>query len=213
MLPLDDPRWADLTQTYHKVPLLVWWLDLLNKRIPKLGEALDEYDYDGELCHQGSICTATYATIPHLIDIVSRLPANSDERIWLFIFIGRCFACARRADAPAIPEYLQADWEAAKRIVIPLIAESLAYTNDGHIKYTGGNRFLDNGPRVASGVNHDPDYLRHLFAAIAAARSFPAFAFFLADFDNGTAWCPACETFNNLLEAEVKSHFLVTDRM
>ena len=71
MLSLDDPEWADLTHAYGSASDIP---DLLRLLAAKPGP---KSDYRAEpwftlwssLCHQGDVYTASYAAVPHVVQI------------------------------------------------------------------------------------------------------------------------------------------------
>src|SRR5262245_51524543 len=82
LLPLDSPRWNDLTACYS-TPRAI---ELLRQIVStgRLGEAWR--DFHGEIIHQGSVYGVTSAALPHLIRLAPSL--TPDEQIELWIQVG-----------------------------------------------------------------------------------------------------------------------------
>lgn len=74
------------------------------------------------LYHQGSIYTATYAAVPHVVDLAARVPAADRTRARCLAFVG---AVALSGDAAPLPEELRADYSAAQQRARPLVVEAL----------------------------------------------------------------------------------------
>ncbi len=125
MLDKHSDRWAELNHAHGTA------IDTPEQ----LYELLESENYGNDpndvlfgcLCHQGSIYTATYAAVPH---VVRALPTQStDGKIWLFAFLGRV-AIAR--DAAPVPDDLQPAYlralEDAKSAVL-VLAQQTGTTN------------------------------------------------------------------------------------
>lgn len=74
MLDLDDPRWEQLRHAYGSAADTPKWLRQLeaNPNQPHsenrgLGDPW--YELYSSICHQGSVYTASYAAVPHLVRI------------------------------------------------------------------------------------------------------------------------------------------------
>lgn len=173
MLPLDDRRWSKVSDAYGKADDVIQWLRELRQAVPNLDGDLGGYDYYGSLCHQYTVYTATYAAIPHLIDLARLTPPDSPGRMTILSFVGFSVACAKLPRTDKIPKFLQRDYAAALQAAIPLIAESLPHATDDS--------------------DHAPN-LRALFAAMAAIKGFAGLAFILADMECSIE-CPSCGGF------------------
>src|SRR5262245_13646464 len=118
MIPLDSPDWSGLRHAYGPAADTPRKLAELREacRDPKAyHEAWNRADFWSSLCHQGSVYSATFAAIPHLVGIARRL--SSGDRVELVVFIG---CCASSAGLPGttIPEVLKAPfWEAIKAAI------------------------------------------------------------------------------------------------
>src|SRR5208337_146737 len=93
---------------------------------------------------------ATYAAIPHLVDVAKQLPPGKREKI--LYFVGYSVAFAALPDAPAIPDFLHEAYREAIRQSTALLAETL----------------LESFPE---------EVYRHLLAAMAALKGFTELCF------------------------------------
>lgn len=121
MLDLSSPRWKELGHAYGSgadIPNLLCQLET----------ALAQENYKSEpwysiwsaLCHQGDVYTATYAAMPHIIDMARRKRAR--EQFDCLSFVAYAEACRHRKGAPPIPADLKDDYlasiEAAQEIFL-----------------------------------------------------------------------------------------------
>ena len=128
MLPLDDSRWGELTSAYGsglEVPGLL--RRLASEGVP----AVPKSYWDGcpwtmlwaTICHQGTVCTASYAAVPHLVRLASQ--AAPDTRVRLidlitYIEMGRAWR-----SAPPVPAFLEAGYVAALEELRGILAGSM----------------------------------------------------------------------------------------
>jgi len=81
MLDLDSLRWSELRQAYGSA-----------EDVPELLTSLDDDDAAlddliGALCHQGSVYSASYAAVPHLVAQAGRA-ASADRSADILILVG-----------------------------------------------------------------------------------------------------------------------------
>lgn len=113
MLSLDDPRWSELRHAYGDaadVPQLL--RTLASSTGPKAGYQ-DEpwFSLWSSLCHQGDVYTASYAAVPHLVQIASEVKEPID---FSFFQLPTAIEVARRTGhGPDIPEALADDYHRA----------------------------------------------------------------------------------------------------
>jgi hypothetical protein len=82
MIDLGSSRWSELGHAYGtagNVP------GLLARLLSGDGSSVDELF--GSLCHQGSIYSASYAAVPHLVDIAARMP-RPELRAQILVLVG-----------------------------------------------------------------------------------------------------------------------------
>lgn len=119
MLALDAPRWATLRHAYGAAADVPAMLRAV------VGDPGGEYDDVWEpiwsaLCHQGTVYTASYAAVPHLVELGAGLPPARQLDCWVFV------GCvARSVDAAPIPDDLQEAYLAAIARCEPLIRATL----------------------------------------------------------------------------------------
>jgi hypothetical protein len=114
MLPLDDPFWSELRHGAGKasnVPRLL--RTLASEPEPSaVGQTAEVWqDLWSSLCHQGSVYTASYAAVPHLIQIAyaAKGPIDYD-----FFALPTTIEIARRGGGgPRIPEAFERDYHEA----------------------------------------------------------------------------------------------------
>ena len=81
MLPLDSPKWAELTHhfgsavdTPHVIKELIDCLDAPQRDTERYKQAVAALDSEiDNMVHQSNLCDAAEAAIPYLFDLVPRL--------------------------------------------------------------------------------------------------------------------------------------------
>lgn len=179
MLPLDDPRWHELSHAYGAGTDIAAWLTELRAANP-LCHDLSEMHPWHSLCHQWTVYPATFAAIPHVIDVVSQHPAADQSRIALLTFVGWCVAITYLPGGEC-PPYLVEAYDDAVTRTTRLICESLPFAS----------------------VDTDvPFGFRQLLASLAACRGDAPIAFVLSEI-NESFRCPKCNDWVRLLEASM----------
>jgi hypothetical protein len=79
------------------------------------------------LCHQGTVYTATYAALPHVVAIGAQRPAGAQLHFWMF-----AGAVARSQHAAEVPADLREDFEQAVRHAHELVLPWFAPGVDEH---------------------------------------------------------------------------------
>ena len=129
---------------------------------------LNSFDVWGHLDHQGSVYSASFASVPHLVDIAARIEPNSAERIHMLILVGTIAGDGEVSiSSPQSegPRYIEAAVIALRSASL-LITESLLTT-----------------PEVTTA--------KWLLAALAAIAGFPRLWFEMQSLCD-TIECPAC---------------------
>ena len=112
MLALDSSRWSELTHAYgsaKNIPALLSAAEPL----PQCSSSKDEpyFGLWSALCHQGDVYAASYAALPHLVEIIRTSPGRLV--VTLVDLVG-CIEMARlQGRGPAIPDDLSASYTAA----------------------------------------------------------------------------------------------------
>jgi hypothetical protein len=126
MIPLDSPEWDQLRHAYgpaSDVP------DLLRQLAanPRQKEKSDDEPWHSlwsALCHQGDVYTASYAAMPHIVQIA--LDAKGPIDFSFFLLPTRVEIARTRKRGPEIPQHLEWDYFASLRRVIECAARHAA---------------------------------------------------------------------------------------
>jgi len=107
MLPLKSQRWKDLDHAYGDATDLP---ELLHRLASGYDDVLD--DVFGAVCHQGSVYSASFAAVPHLLQVA--LHASDPEwRAQVLILIGSIKASTDYRTATPVPEDIQGWYSAS----------------------------------------------------------------------------------------------------
>ena len=121
MLGLDDPLWAELTHAYGGASDIPDLLRALAVRTVLTKSVSEEpwFTLWSSLCHQGDVYTASYAAIPHIVDIASTAIWPID---FSFLELPAAVEVARRTGrGPEIPAVLTAAYHHALERLIDVI--------------------------------------------------------------------------------------------
>ena len=148
MLSLDNPRWQDLKANGDplEIPQLLARIrhTTSHEYFLQLLDDLWELVY-----HQYDVYTASYAVLPHLVDLLAlKLPS---ERRNLISFIGMSAAIAYRPDMDPVPDDLRADYTEALDRVAPLILECflMNWSDEEHAQLCGALSAVQGHPVMA----------------------------------------------------------------
>ena len=183
MLALDSEHWSLLRTAYGNGGAVAQWLARLAGELDQAHKHWEEFDHYGYLCHQETVYTASYAAVPHLVELVRKLPPADRHRLGIGIlyFVGEVAGCSardgvwlsgytpQRFQAAPIPDDLLADYRAALAQADELIAKSIKQADR-------------------------EDLLAALFAAKAAVRGYHALWEYLSMINNERE-CPKCGAF------------------
>jgi hypothetical protein len=139
MLALDNERWSLLHTAYGNGTAVAQWLARLSGELDQARKYWEEFDHYGYLCHQETVYTASYAAVPHLVELVRKLPPTERHHLGIGIlyFVGDVAGCSsrdgvwlsgytpQRFQAAPIPDDLLVDYRAALDQADELIAESI----------------------------------------------------------------------------------------
>jgi hypothetical protein len=111
---LDDPRWAQLSHAYGAADDVPHWLAAI--RYPG-GSDHDQHN-EGEpwhelwssLCHQGDVYSASFAAVPHIVDVISQHP---ERATWEFFALPVCIEIERRRAGIDVPEDMEPEYSQA----------------------------------------------------------------------------------------------------
>jgi hypothetical protein len=113
MLELESPQWSKLTHAYGPAANIPSLLRLVAENPKGKASYTEEpwFTLWSSLCHQGSIYTASYAAVPHLVGIASR---TSGPCAWDFFGLPAIVEATRlRGAGPVMPEFLSAAYSSA----------------------------------------------------------------------------------------------------
>lgn len=114
MIELNSPRWLEFSHAYgdaSDIPALLRQLPTTEQK------SLDDYRAEpwfslwSALCHQGNIYPATYAAVPHIVDIAFGLQETPHWQY--FAFPATVEIQRQKHDAPPIPDDLAAAYFSA----------------------------------------------------------------------------------------------------
>lgn len=149
-LPLDSPRWGELSHAYGKASDIPELLRQLRSYPP--GWRYDEdpwFTLWSSLCHQGDVHTASYAAVPHILTLASARPELAHYQYFLLPASIEGARAAPRAGAPDIPADLADAYWTSWRLVPGLVT-------------------------ACSARPWDEDFARSIAAALCAAQGQPA---------------------------------------
>ena len=126
MIPLDSPAWDQLQHAYGPASDIP---DLLRQLAvdPKQKKSADDQPWHSlwsALCHQDDVYTASYAAVPHIVQIA--LDAKSPIDFSFFLLPARVEVARQRKRGPAIPQELEWDYFAALRNMLQCAARHAA---------------------------------------------------------------------------------------
>jgi hypothetical protein len=158
-LPLDDPKWGQLTHAYGSAgdipPLLRQLLDF-----PSSQNYKDEpwYTLWSSLCHQGDVYPASFAAVPHIIMAAA---ADPTPATYSYFLLPASIEIARVKGAVPIPEYLDTPYFQSLALVPGILAG-------------------------AADQDWDEDFCSSALAALAAAKGHPSMGEIIRELDGGT---------------------------
>jgi len=128
VLPLDSPRWNELTHAYgsaEDIPALLLQLE----SFPESNDYRDEpwFSLWSALAHQGDVYSASFAAVPHVVRILDGHPSRATYDFFLFpsaVEIGR-----QKKSIP-IPTDLEADYLNSLSRFHALAVEAFDQTKD-----------------------------------------------------------------------------------
>jgi len=113
MLSLDDPRWSELGHAYGSAGDVPELLRTLASATDPIADYKDEpwYSLWSSLCHQGDVYTASYAAVPHIVQIAAQTTKPLD---FSFFQLPTAIEIARlKGRGPDLPAALSDDYHQA----------------------------------------------------------------------------------------------------
>lgn len=165
MLTLDDSRWSTLSHAYgsaKNVPDLL--LQLAGSTEPRPGnESEPWFSLWSCLCHQGAVFDASYAALPHIVEIACVATGPTD---FSFFQLPAAIEVARsRGSGPAIPPDLVEAYAAgiAKLTKCVSLHSNDPWDDDALISALCALAVAKGHPRVAEAImNLDDDLIQRL---------------------------------------------------
>jgi hypothetical protein len=123
MLPLDSPFWSQLSHAYGRagdIPDLLKQLATLPPH--KNVESEPYFSLWSALCHQGDVYTASFAAVPHLVEVWQRHPTRTH---WTVIALVSSIEVARLTErGPEVPPELSVGYFSALSAIPGIVAEA-----------------------------------------------------------------------------------------
>ncbi len=129
IVPLDSPRWRELQQAYGSAAGIPALLKALPRAAPSDGNSEPWRSLWSSLCHQGTVYTASYASVPHIAAAAAR--RDPKDRLDHLVLIASIAVGRRRPDAAAMPSDLLEDFEVAVQQAAGLAADCLRVAWNG----------------------------------------------------------------------------------
>jgi hypothetical protein len=122
MISLDDPRWSELAHAYGSAADIPALLSALTSSTGRVQDYRAEpwFSLWSSLCHQGDVYTASYAAVPHIVEIAmqARGPVHSG-----FFSLPAAIELARdEGRGPEIPIDLEKPYREALAKLIDCVA-------------------------------------------------------------------------------------------
>ena len=111
MLALSDSRWSSYTHAYGPAEDIPALLSRARDDTRPAQPGTPWFDLWSALCHQGDTYTASYAAVPHLVQLA---PDHLKRRSYDALFLTACIELARlEGQGPSIPPALAAAYREA----------------------------------------------------------------------------------------------------
>jgi hypothetical protein len=159
MIALDSPRWSELEHAYGAADNIPALLQQLETYPSNEGNNEPWFSLWSSLYHQGDIYPASFAAVPHVIDILEADPMHAD---FSFFQLPACIEIARAKDDFPIPPDLKEPYFEALRRILELVAASAKREWDSNL-------------------------ICCILSALAASKGFPSIAEASLELDPDTA--------------------------
>lgn len=110
MLSLNDPRWADLLHAYGSAADIPALLNQLQPSSRSADDAEPWFSLWSALAHQGDVYTASFAAVPHIVQVLEKDPINADPS---FFLLPASIEIGRQVHKHPIPSFLDEAYYAA----------------------------------------------------------------------------------------------------
>lgn len=119
MLALDSPRWSELQHAYGSASDIPALLQQLEKFPDGDGQEEPWFSLWSALAHQSDVYSASFAAVPHVIEVLSKAPERAGSAY--FHFPAWVEVCRHRKGI-AIPDDLESAYTEALRKIPALVA-------------------------------------------------------------------------------------------
>lgn len=122
MLSLDDPRWQGLGHAYGDADDIPHLLRALASSPGPKQDYQDEpwFSLWSRLCHQGDVYTASYAAVPHIVQIASNVTEPVD---FSFFLLPTAIEVARQTGrGPDVPEACASGYHLAISLLVETVS-------------------------------------------------------------------------------------------
>ncbi len=113
MLPLNDKRWMELRHAYGKANDTPDYIKQLHDDPSPRRDYKDEpwFSLWSSLCHQGDVYEASYAALPHIVDVACNSSGSID--LGFFLLPASIEIARKNQHGPKVPEYLSEAYHSA----------------------------------------------------------------------------------------------------
>jgi hypothetical protein len=148
MLSLDSPRWAELHHAYGEASDIPALLEALQAILNSQGKSEPWFSLWSALAHQGDVYSASFAAVPHVMQVITSKPLQVDFAYFQF---------------PA--------W-----VEICRLKNEIKIPEDLKTAYFDALSQLPNLVAVASTREWSPEFISSALASIAVAKGQPKIA-------------------------------------
>ena len=120
MLPLDSSQWPNLTHAYGVASDIPGLLKALTPMSRSVRDEEPWFSIWSALAHQGDVYAASYAAVPHVVEILATSPADADDSF--FQFPAWVEICRAKGSGPPIPPELRESYFHALQRLPSLVA-------------------------------------------------------------------------------------------
>jgi hypothetical protein len=146
MISLDSPEWANLKHAYGNASNIPDLLRQLNTFPSSEGTSEPWFSIWSTLAHQGDVYSASFAAVPHVVQILATAPSKASYEY--FQFPAWIEICRQKLQLP-VPDALAVDYFQALKMLAPLV---------GAVAVRDWNS----------------DFLRAAMSALAISKGFPS---------------------------------------
>jgi len=158
-LELDDPRWSELATAYGSAGDVPGWLRALRENPSSANDAEPWFSIWSALAHQGDVYSASFAVVPHIVELAFERPEVAD---FSFFHFPAWVEICRARRGVEVPDFLRESYMSALDRIPSVVG-------------------------VAAKATWNEDQLLCALAAIAAAKGAPVVAEAILELTSGVA--------------------------